>query len=348
MLDAVRSLAIVLVIGHHASFRFAAAAGDVVAGFFKSVGWIGVDLFFALSGFLIVKILIRDSERGDIIGFFKRRFFRIVPVFAISVAVYGLASLVTGHDVEHLGNLWITALFLNGWAIPFLGVDEVPFTIAWSLSVEEFAYLALGVSAAFPRGMLRKVVTIFLVMAIAVRLLVLAGNVFPTDLLYFFVPARLDAIAFGGLGAFGAYDFLLKRKNCSAIAGISTIGLMIGFQWLRTSGWVLPLFGYAVFGLVCAIWVSSLAFSPKSRPGLLIRSVAPLGKLSYFIYLFHMFFLDGLRSLQAILPGGNLGFWSGLIIATSGCYLAAMVSWRFIEGPLIRFGHRRASRDAAN
>ncbi len=338
-LDAVRGVAILLVFGYHASFRFTSDPSDPVAGFLGSMGWIGVDVFFALSGFLIVSILMRDARADDMSGFFRRRFFRIVPIFAVAVMVYGAASYFTGVDYGNIQRLWIPALFLNGWLIPILGVDQVPFTITWSLSVEEFAYLALGLAAMGSQGMLRSMVLAFVVVAVAVRLAVLAAGWFPLELLYYFVPARLDAIAFGGLGALGLYASFFSARGATLAAGIATFGLMLAFHWAKAEPWFLPALGYSLFGLACGAWVTGLAAS-AAPAGPLVRVLASIGRLSYFIYLFHMFFLEGLRWVQVPLFGRELPYWLALAIATTACYLVARVSWRLLEAPLIRRGRR--------
>ncbi len=204
-LDVMRAIAVFLVIGHHAAWRFPPSSDDPVGQILKYSGWIGVDIFFVISGFMITGILIRDSGRGDIRGFFVRRFYRIVPLALLAVGVFACLSIVTGSEVEKLRYLWSPALLLNGWVIPFLGHEAVPFTITWSLSVEETAYILLAVSCILaPRGLSRMLVT-FLIVAITVRVAVIITGVFDLYDLYFFVPARLDSIALGGFGALGYY-----------------------------------------------------------------------------------------------------------------------------------------------
>lgn len=267
-LDALRALAILLVIGHHAAYRFPGSKDDIVAAFLRSVGWIGVDVFFALSGFLIVRILIRDAAAHDLSGFVRRRFYRIVPIFVVALAVFVAAALLTGQERDLLPRMWMPALFLNGWMIPFFGVDSVPYIVAWSLSVEEFAYVVLGICAIWARPGLWRGVVAFLVVAIVLRWLVVLAGWFDSQYLYFFVPARLDAIAFGGLGALGVYDRFVRHRHCAWVAGLSTIGLMIGFQWSAgIGGWFLPTLGYALFGLSCAVWVACLAQPGKHHSG---------------------------------------------------------------------------------
>lgn len=334
-LDALRALAILLVIGHHAAYRFFGSKEDAVAALLRNVGWIGVDIFFALSGFLIVKILVRDSAGGDLRGFFRRRFFRIVPVFVVALCVFTVASLVSGKELSLLPRLWVPALFLNGWLIPFLGVDNVPYVLAWSLSVEEFSYFLLAVFALWKTRGLRAGVLIFILVALSVRWGVLFTDAFAPESLYYFVPARLDAIAFGGLGALGAYSRVVSASWVRWCAGLTTLLMIVCFQWSGgISGIFLPAVGYAVFGLSCAVWVTSLAQKGKHHEGWLVYLLAPFGKVSYFIYLFHLFVIEGVR-LVLVRVGLEPRFWIGFLLSMLACYAMAWVSWRHLEYPLI-------------
>jgi peptidoglycan/LPS O-acetylase OafA/YrhL len=334
-LDALRALAILLVIGHHAAYRFSGSKDDVVAALLRSVGWIGVDIFFAISGFLIVRILIRDSAAGDLKGFFRRRAYRIVPIFALALLAFVVAALLTGRDADLLHRLWIPALFLNGWMIPLVGVEGVPYVLAWSLSVEEFAYLALAAFALCGhRGLWAGVLT-FVLVALVVRWGVLASGTFAPESLYYFVPARLDAIGFGGLGALGAYGYAASGQFSRRWCGAATLLMIVCFQWSGGIGSTfLPAAGYAAFGFVCALWVTGLAEPGKHHQARLVLFLAPFGKVSYFIYLFHLFVLEGVRALSSA-SRVELRFWPAMVVSILICYLLARISWRHLEYPLI-------------
>lgn len=345
-LDAVRSIAILLVIGHHAAYRFSGSNLDPIAALLRSVGWIGVDIFFALSGFLIVRILVKDSSSGDVTGFFVRRFWRIVPLYVVALFVFAAGTMLTGLDAQLLSRIWIPALLLNGWAIPLLGIDGVPYLIAWSLSVEEFSYLVFGLAAlALSRGLV-VAVCLFLIVANGLRWSTLALDLFEPSYLYFFVPARLDAIAFGGLGALGFYRSLTNKAWCGPVAGWMTLLLVVLFQWAGgIGGWFLPAFGYALFGFSCGVWVTCLAHGQGPQNiglRLAVRLLAPFGKLSYFIYLFHLFVLEAIRIVSSRM-GVDLQFWTAMLCAIPICFLLARVSWRHFEYPLIRRSHGRPS-----
>lgn len=347
-----RAIAVFLVLGHHAAWRFPPSSEDFFGQILKYAGWIGVDIFFVISGFMITGILVRDSGRGDIRGFFVRRFYRIVPLSLLAVGLFACVSIVTGSDIEKLPYLWSPALLLNGWVIPFIGRDIVPFTITWSLSVEETAYILLGISCLLAPAGLGRMLVAFLVIAIAVRIAVVVTGAFDLYDLYFFVPARLDTIALGGFGALGFYRGLLGHRGVGFLAGIVTFGLIWVFQYTPLEDPVMPLLGYLVFGFFTALFITSLSNSDKLFPlhPMLARvtDVIPsFGRLSYFIYLFHLFVLEGLLFLQRLAPGLEMGYWTAVGITCVTTFALASLSWRYFETPLIRKSKQRGRTPVA-
>lgn len=346
-LDLLRAFAVLLVLGHHAAFRFRPLPEDMIAAVFLRSGWIGVDIFFVISGFMITRILLQSDY--DISSFFRRRVFRIVPIFAVAVGTFAVLSLVTGANADTLHRLWSPALFLNGWTIPVYGYAGVPYTITWSLSVEEFAYIVLGLAAMRGAAGVRQALAVFLVVAPLTRAAAVAtGWIDPFDL-YFFVLARLDSIALGGLAATGLFDALVRRRGATLAAGLGMLSLIWAFQFINIRHPLMPLAGYLVFAVATASFVAAVALPRSDRiqvsnagPPKRIRALAvEFGQMSYFIYLFHMFVLEILRVVAA-----GLGFWTAMTLASLLTFLAARLSWRWFEAPLIAQGRRESWRAA--
>lgn len=136
-LDGLRGLAIIAVVLYHA-FGWRSPAHD--AGHaallveMTKVGWLGVDLFFVLSGFLITSILIRTPKgKGYFKNFYLSRVFRILPLYAVMlVAVF----LLIPHSAKFVG---LSAAFLAN-VTPLFGVP-IAYGVFWSLAVEEHFYL---------------------------------------------------------------------------------------------------------------------------------------------------------------------------------------------------------------
>lgn len=342
-LDMLRALAVTLVIGHHTAFRFIPPDWDVLAGVFKHIGWIGVDIFFVISGFMITRVLMRDH--GDTMGFFRRRFFRIVPIFAVAVIVFVIASLVTGVNAELLHRIWSPALLLNGWTIPFFGYDAVPYTIVWSLSVEETAYILMGLASVTGLvGLKWMILAMFAVGPITRSLVVQTGYMDLFDL-YFFVPARLDAIAFGAIAALGVFSRLANRSEVVWISGVGVIGLILIFQSIPIDEPFMPLIGYSLFSLVMAIFVAAVVLAEQRSKSSLGRSLPEqwaisFGQLSYFVYLFHLFVIEFILIINRAFLNPIIGFWPAFLLAIALVHIAAVASWKYFEYPLIQFGRR--------
>lgn len=137
-LDTLRACAIVMVICRHAREIL---TGDFFGQFWKGVfnlGWIGVDLFFVLSGFLIGSQLIQSVQkdgRVDFRRFYLKRSLRILPSYYAVVALYAL--LPSFREQPEFGPIWRFLLFVMNY-----GRDGDAFSHAWSLCVEEHFYLA--------------------------------------------------------------------------------------------------------------------------------------------------------------------------------------------------------------
>lgn len=282
-LDVIRCLAILLVVAHHVSFSFAPAPSDFIARFFRSAGWAGVDIFFALSGYLIAKILLSSTglARASVKRFFIRRFFRIIPLYLVALFTFIAASLWVGG--ESLSGIWITALMLNGWFIPFFGVENVPFTITWSISVEEFAY---------------------------------------------------------ALVALGCFPLRWSNRLAVLMIAVVLFGLLLVFTWLPRANVFYPLVGYAAFGIACASLVGAVSQQSWGKPAWLAGSLAWIGQVSYFLYLFHMFVIAFVHRADEALPWVELSYWPALAVVLALSSLAAWLSWRIFESPMIALGRR--------
>ena len=339
-LDALRGVAVLLVVGHHAALRFGDGRGWA-ADFLASVGWVGVDIFFGISGFLVVRSLVGDSRTGFVRRFFVRRAFRIIPIYVVALCAYFAGQVVLHGWREGLDGFWIPALFLTSFMIPVLGEGVVPFTITWSVSVEEFAYILLGGMSAFGLLSLRRVAIFLIVTPVLIRAVVFAAEVVDPISIYYFAPTRMDAIGFGAAAALGGIR-IWRRSIAGPLTVLSL--LFIAFAFFGRSDWRVVVIGYTMFGVACASLVRELSSrqAMSNKFGIVLSGwLSRIGLVSYFIYLFHLFvveILDRLGLVQVL--DGRLGFLLFLVIAVALTYIAAEVSWRFIESPLISMGKR--------
>ena len=330
LLDCIRAFAILAVLVYHVAQRYEPSDLDYVARVARQFGLLGVDIFFPLSGYLITRILLRASDTSSVKVFFQRRFFRIVPLYMAAVTAFVVASLLLGFERENLERIWMTYLFLTGWFIFFDGTELIPYTITWSLSVEEFAYLLFGLCAWLSRKAFFPFLVVLSAGALALRLYL---NLNGYEGVYNFPPARLDSVAMGGIVA------MLMARRAPGL-GLVLAGLAL-FTYI-TALWAPELWSSLKYTFItlgtCALIVlfDSREQQPDSRG---ISWLSAIGFYSYFTYLFHLFNIHLLLELaERYYPGGVAPFWLVCALALAMTQIQAVVSFRLFEGPVMRYG----------
>lgn len=358
-LDGLRGAAIALILWRHLAEAFLPAGRGSWLGWLRAgtdLSWCGVDLFFVLSGFFIGGILIdrRDSPRLCRV-FYLRRALRILPIYTLTLAAIFAAIALRLPAAYHEFPAWVYALFLTNFWLAHAGTwDWLPLSVLWSVAVEEQFYLAAPwIVRLLPPSSLPWCATGLALLCWAARvalLLVFPGGRFAFHVL---MPLRMDGLALGVLLAWAVRHGVSRRfftrlgarwKTWLAGATLALAGLAA----LRPAEGspTLCLFGYA---LIAAYFALVLAIVAGVRPPALnrllaFRPLAHLGRHSYFIYLWHG--LIGLGVIR-LLAGGHfqLNSPAGLAVvalAVAATWGAAMVSWKFFEGPLVAWGHRHA------
>ena len=133
--DGLRAVAVLLVIAFHA-WRDARSLGPLRPWWgLLDVGYLGVDLFFALSGFLITGILLRERGKpGWWWRFFTRRALRIWPLYFFVLSITVLPRMVLLGERPKIP-LWSLLLFVSNWLVPYEPQTEQMYAVTWSLSV---------------------------------------------------------------------------------------------------------------------------------------------------------------------------------------------------------------------
>ncbi|HEY0008435.1 MAG TPA: acyltransferase, partial [Tepidisphaeraceae bacterium] len=213
-IDGLRGIAILIVMIHHLT---PAVSGSLFTRRMLEVahtGWIGVDLFFVLSGFLITAILLRTRSSEDyFINFFARRTLRIFPLYYITLGVLllGVPALMTMPHVGHFMNEWFGRItrdlqvMLDGQSWLWMYGTNLKIAIEgerwgavnhfWSLAVEEHFYLVWPIVVYYAsRAGLIKICMICILGAPVLRaMLMLAG--FDSVVPYVLTPCRVDSLA---------------------------------------------------------------------------------------------------------------------------------------------------------
>ncbi len=327
LLDVVRAIAILLVLIFHVATRYEVSELDAIGYFFLKYGFLGVDIFFPLSGYLITRFLLKEPYPGKIRTFFLRRCFRIMPLYFGLVAVYFVASLVTGIDKDIIGNIWTNLTFTTGWFVFFNGPEVTPYQITWSLSVEEFAYVILGCAAWI---MFRSFQLIIVFLTIGPIILRFYLNSMGYDDVYFLPPARLDSIAIGSLLAIAMH----RKLPAWQIFGAASVILYLVFSIYTPLRPTLHLTFLSC--LTCmAIALFETRLKSVSFPG--IGIFADIGFYSYFTYLFHFFAIYGVMLISSRL-GFDIPFWGTVFASLVITHGLAVLSYAVFEGPLMKYG----------
>jgi peptidoglycan/LPS O-acetylase OafA/YrhL len=321
-------------------------------------GWVGVDLFFVLSGFLITGILLRTKRGAHYLrNFYARRALRIFPLYFCYVAllqlvlnVHGLAPRVERAVSQDIPWVWVYAANFRILAKgDFLDVFLNHF---WSLSIEEhFYFLWPTIVLLLDEAKLRKLCIWGVVAVVALRTLLVLRSV-PASAVYTLTPCRMDGFFIGGLAALLFRDAVpsgnkgrLPAVALLTVCAASVLGSCIlnrTFTWsttfMKTVGYTLTSAGF--FALLVLTLVER-GQGPLSR----VFASNPLrffGKYSYALYVLHQplyIAFDSLLPTTRVIEftaSVNLGYILHSVASVGLSIGAALLSWHLLELPFLR------------
>lgn len=278
-------------------------------------GEAAVRLFFALSGFLITLLLMREREGSgsvDVRAFYIRRALRILPLYVLVIAVVSAVP-----QIRPQSHVLVAALFM---LMPFVIGTHSALGPLWSICVEELYYFL------YPFLVSRRGVVFACICMIVVRLAI--DIVLGVDFLPLY---RFDAMAVGGLIAW----LIQARPSTRAVLfkrGVGSTSFALSVALLFTRWPVHDL----ISGIVFSIFVAHVAFNPLFQ--LRWRSAEWLGQRSYGVYIWHYPVTVFVLSLG--LPMSGIALVAFIIVAT---LLLSAVSYRVYESPFIRAKARFAA-----
>jgi peptidoglycan/LPS O-acetylase OafA/YrhL len=344
-LDGLRALALIAVIAYHLDI-------SGIPG-----GFLGVDIFFVLSGFLVTDLIIarRKSEhRLDLANFWVRRFKRLLPALIFMLII--LVAWVTLLDRSLLpslrGDVLATAVYGNNWWLIFHQVsyferfsNPAPLVHLWSLSVEGQFYivwpllLALGLRFT-PKRIQMVGITWLLILASVLTMALMYQPGFDPSRVYYGTDTRVFALLIGA-----SLAMLVPSHTFVSNHNVRTRWIFEGIGWLGLAT-ILYLFihmnefddfvyhGGLVIAAVAAAMVVASLLHPTTQISKLMswKPLRWIGVRSYGIYLWHYPIIE-LTKPAVNTDGYN---WTLAIMQVSASVLLAAFSYKYIEEPIRR------------
>jgi peptidoglycan/LPS O-acetylase OafA/YrhL len=353
-LDGLRGIAVILVISFHLFKRAATLTEQPILREFSNlttVGWVGVDIFFALSGFLITSILLKAKGSEHYFrNFYIRRILRIFPLYYVAIALVLL--FVPNLEPEFINSrgrtLLLMMIYQQNW-IPLLKNYYLTLYlgVTWSLAIEEqFYFLWPFIVYKLSREQLIKVGLSYIALSILARIL---GIIFWPDLtqislFFYYAPfARFEEILFGGLLAVfltfdGVRQKILRFSMTIFIASLSGfVALCLLSNTLNPTRANIPLTAGA-YTTIALFSVGLIGIFITYPPQHLLRHIFQnsvltfFGKHSYSMYLFH---LIPVLLLLDILSRNSIHGWAIYVLYSAASLVAtiaiALLTWNLLE-----------------
>lgn len=343
--DGLRGLAALAVVVFHAQTLLPGGVWATGASRWMRAGWLGVDLFFALSGYLITRGLLALREEPHYFArFYGRRALRIFPLYYLHLAAVALVGrcLPPRYYDPGDGDLALAATFLGN--LPdalghFPGMTLAPL---WSLAVEEHFYW-LWPLVVWRRSVPRLLAVCAGALGLALVSRALVDGVLADHAAHILTPCRLDGLAAGAAVSLVAHvrgDTAVARwcreRAVPAAVVLVTIALTpYGprvFQYVYPSD-AYPIVGHSVTGACAAVLVGAVGYGGAPVPWLRARWLVHVGRVSYGVYLLHG--LVGALLMAACPWVVRAPLELGALVLAGVTVLVASVAHRWIERPVL-------------
>ncbi|MET0982603.1 MAG: acyltransferase [Telluria sp.] len=361
-LDTLRALAVTLVVLHH--YTLFVSNDDHTFGWVGRIGWVGVDLFFALSGYLIgnqIFAATRTDAGLSLKNFYARRLLRTLPNYFVILAIYFLWPAF--REGAPLVPLWRYLSFTQNLGL----APGTAFSHSWSLAIEEQFYLLLPALALLGAALRLRVSAAWIVIA-----LVLAGGMllraglwsehvdgqkygtwFYYKLIYYSSLCRLDELVAGVALALlknrhpGLWSRLTEGGNRWLAAGIAVTGptfwLLLGDRYSFAS----TVFGYPLLALGFGLLILAALSNRSLLRDLRVPGAGSLALWSYAIYLAHRGVCAiGARVLDEMGHGPQTP--TAIVALLAASVLSGWLLYRLVETPFMLLRERRFPSNLAS
>jgi len=348
-LDGIRGLAIIAVMVFHMA-QYHPSEPDLLSAVID-LGWIGVDLFFVLSGFLITCVLLSEKHSPRYLrNFYLRRTLRILPLYYAAVFCFFHVELPLAHHFHALRSTnndseLLYWLQLSNWRSAFGELAASPVGPFWSLAIEEQFYLVWPFVVLWTgeRGLTVVCLSLAAISA-GLRCVPQFQSIAAThaEFLYRLTPFRLEPLCYGALLA---SLFMRAQLNgrligiCSSGALLFLLAVMLGGSATRYSNPLVATYGFTGIDWVCGGLVG-LAILRRGRAGFAAFLRSPVlrhfGQLSYAMYVFHIQVAALITLATArFMNAGLAASFVNISVGIACTYVLAVCSWRWIEAPLL-------------
>lgn len=354
-LDGLRAFSVLLVIFFHfiAPFASRLEVGDPIGQFLSvvaRVGWVGVDIFFVISGYLIAKIwsgkkmtLSQGGVRnGGYASFLIRRARRLLPAYIVCVCAFFVVALFLSPGSKVLGNLHLLLTMTSNIESSFgdrhaLSDNLFSMVHFWSLAVEWHFYIIFPLLVFIFDSIKKAALSLFFV-ALFSRILFFAVGL-SDNATYSFSFCRFDSLAVGALIAACGMDSLGRKWKTPLLFGsVFFLMLMCGVYFSNGSFKSLPwlqMFGYTLISVSIGFVLIGILRAPENSlfvRVLELRWVSLIGRSSYSIYIWHLVFFPLIMafSVRTFHGTGSQIFASTLIAAITTAVFSSL-SYLFVE-----------------
>ncbi len=361
-LDTLRALAIAVVMVFHLHGLLPGAFAPIAR-----FGWMGVDLFFVLSGYLIGSQLlkpVRDGRGISLLNFYRNRAYRILPVYLVVLALYVFWPL--WREAPGISPLWQFLTFTENFFVDY-SVNQA-FSHVWSLCVEEHFYLLLPmiVLVMSRRAAAWKTIallTVFVALGVAVRSYQYFHVLSPMgrdsdafgvgyiERIYYPTTTRLDGLLAGVTLALmriyrpAWWSGLLQRANWLLAGGVLLLGCTL-WTFADRGGPVATVVGFPLMALAMGMLVMVAADQRSWFGRLRVPGAKIVATLAYSLYLTHKEVAHlAERWLPKVMGASD---WRTVAVLIVSCPAVAALFYFAVERPFLLLRDRRQGRRVAN
>jgi len=358
-LDGIRGVAVMLVFISHFHWILSKKTGYSQVTPWKFInrtfeaGFLGVDIFFVLSGFLITSLLLKDhanKQPGMVGRFYKRRALRLLPALYALLIVDFFVSRWENFPMDvQWRTTWHALLYLNNWNIVWnFGATQNDLGHLWSLGIEEQFYIAwpivmITIAALKIPPKIAISLTVIFALVVTWRRIDLWNDGVSWLIIYVRTDTRIDSLLIGASFAYVYRYYRVPSQVLNWAATLCFAGLMYIKYELDASPFIMKT-GFTVIAVLVGIIILAAAEGAWFANRVLIsRPLTIIGKVSYGLYIWHLpvFLILGRHVTSGPKP---LRLLIGIIVAS----VVTVISWFFIEKPFLNLKNRRYANVKAN